>query len=86
MKIENAMTEYRAIYKCRLCGEEFETTPFCENDNSPFYVMASFVTGNDSFEMGYKKPSKIIYKAEKHDCKDGSMGLADFLGFRKVED
>ena len=29
---------------------------------------------------------KYLYKAEKHDCKDGSIGLADFLGFRKVVD
>lgn len=79
------MSEYRAIYKCRLCGKEFEGISFCEKDNSPFYAVASFVMGNDSFEMRYKKPAKIIHKAEKHDCKDGSIGLADFIGFRKVE-
>ena len=80
------MSEYRVIYKCRLCGEEFDGMTFDEKDNLPFYAMANFVTGNDSFEMGYKKPPSIIYKAEKHNCKDGSMGLADFLGCRKVGD
>ena len=30
---ELIMTEYRAIYKCRLCGEEFEGMIFEENDS-----------------------------------------------------
>ena len=40
----------------------------------------------DMFEMGYREPPNIIYKAEQHNCKDGSYGFADFIGFRKVED
>lgn len=80
------MSEYRAIYKCRLCGGEFEGMIFEENDNSPFYAMVNFSAGNDSFEMGYREPPNIIYKAEQHNCKDGSYGFADFIGFRKVED
>ena len=80
------MSEYRAIYKCRLCGGEFEGMIFEENDNSPFYAMVNFLAGNDSFEMGYREPPNIIYKSEQHNCKDGSYGFADFIGFRKVED
>lgn len=33
-----------------------------------------------------KKGSAIgVHRYNIHDCKDDSMGLADFLGFRKVE-
>ena len=80
------MPEYRTIYKCRLCGEEFEGMIFEENDNSPFYAMVNFLSGNDSVEMGYREPPNIIYKAEQHNCDDGSYGFADFVGFKKVDD
>lgn len=80
------MSEYRAIYKCRLCGEEFEGMSFYENDNSPFYAMTVFTSGSNSFAMGYKEPPNILYMREQHNCKDGSYGMADFLGFRKVEE
>ena len=79
------MNEYRAIYKCRLCGEEFEGMIFGERD-SVSCAMALFTSGNDSYAMRYKEPPNILYTKEEHYCKDGSMGLADFLGFRKVED
>ena len=75
------MSEYRAIYKCRMCGEEF----------------VSAVTGNAyiaikhmvSVTSGYNPTEYIgapITEKTMHSCKGGSMGMADFLGFRKVEE
>lgn len=79
------MREYQAIYKCRLCGEEFEGMRFGEND-SISCAMALFTSGNDSYAMRYREHPNILYLKEEHYCKDGSMGLADFLGFRKLEE
>lgn len=80
------MSEYKAVYKCRLCGERFYGMTFDTEDNSIFYAMTNFIAGNDLFGMSYKKPPNVIYKAEKHECKDGSYGFADFLGFINVDE
>lgn len=75
------MLEYRAIYKCRLCGEEFESAVTESVDIAIKHIL--IVTA------GYKTSEYIgtpVTELSMHSCKDGSMGLADFLGFRKVGD
>ena len=75
------MTEYRAIYKCRLCGEEFGSAKTGSADIAIKHMVS--VTS-------WSKPTEYIgapiTETTMHSCKGGSMGLADFLGFRKVED
>ena len=77
------MSEYQAIYKCRLCGEEFEKEKvYYKRAIAAVLCLGTF--GNESF---YDSTTDIyVYRVIDHNCKDGSMGLADFLGFRKVED
>lgn len=75
------MSEYRAIYKCRLCGEEFESA-VTTRENIAMKHMVIVTTG-------YKSTENIgtpVTETSMHSCKDGSMGLADFLGFRKAID
>ncbi len=74
------MTEYQAIYKCRLCGEEFKTTIFTSVDIA-IKRMINITTGCTN-NHNIINPVTETYK---HSCMDGSMGIADFLGFRKVE-
>ena len=75
------MTEYRAIYKCRLCGEEFE-------DGRTSRKNAQIITFMLGFAPNYKHEKLNLYGYRNicHFCKGGSYGMADFLGFRKVED
>ena len=75
------MSEYRAIYKCRLCGEEFESAVTTSADIAIKHMIIVTVQYNPSEYIGTP-----ITEISMHSCKDGSMGLADFLGFRKVED
>ena len=75
------MTEYRAIYKCRLCGEEFVSAVTGNADIAIKYMVNMTV----ECDVGQKILNPVT-KLLMHSCKDGSMGLADFLGFRKVED
>ena len=82
LEIENAMTEYRAIYKCRLCGEEFEKEKV-DYKRAVAAVLCLGMFGNESFDDPTTDIS--VYRAIDHNCEDGSMGLAEFLGFRKVE-
>ena len=79
LEIENAMTEYRAIYKCRLCGEEF-VSAVTGNADIAIKHMVSVTSGYNPTEyIGAPITEKTM-----HSCKGGSMGMADFLGFRKV--
>ena len=75
------MNEYRAIYKCRLCGEEFVSATTGSADIAIKH-MVRVTTGIKPLEF----IGNPIEETSMHSCKDGSMGMADFLGFRKVED
>lgn len=75
------MSEYRAIYKCRLCGEEFVSAATTSADIAIKHMLIVTVQYKPLEFIGTP-----VTKISMHSCKDGSMGLADFLGFRKVED
>lgn len=74
------MSEYRAIYKCRLCGEEFERGAIPSVD-AVIENMVNITYGYmaDKYCAGMKVKETFM-----HSCKDGSCGLADFLGFKDV--
>lgn len=70
------MAEYRATYKCRLCGGTFTdaiTGKYIAKTETLMIACGS------SGEYGTQR--KMI-----HNCNDGNIGLADFLGFQKVGD
>ena len=77
------MSEYRAIYKCRLCGEEFEKEKV-DYKRAVAAVLYLGMFGNELFDDPTTDIS--VCRMIDHNCKDGSMGFADFLGFRKVEE
>ena len=69
------MPEYRAIYKCRLCGEEFETHELKDIFESQRYIRemcCQHSGGNFPYEF--------------HFCNNEDVGFADFIGCRKVGD
>ena len=75
------MSEYRAIYKCRLCGEEFE-------DGRTSAENAQIITCMLGFEPNYKHEKLNLhgYRNICHFCNNGSYGFADFCGFSKMEE
>lgn len=75
------MAEYQAIYKCRLCGKEFKSAVTTDTNIVIKHML--------SVTIAYKSAEYIgapVTELSMHSCKDGSMGLADFLGFKKVDD
>lgn len=70
------MSEYRAIYKCRLCGEEYGSgytgAAVSMSEISKITVDGVGIRGTRLYSI--------------HICDDGSYGLSDFQGFRKVEE
>lgn len=74
------MVTYQAIYKCRLCGESFADGATIEGIAMAVNVA---LTINETFYNSDTHSSGHRYMP--HSCKDGSVGFADFQGFRKVE-
>lgn len=68
--------KYRAVFKCRLCGEEYESNNYWV-DNMTTEDIDSKEIGN---EAG-KSPNVIF-----HFCENGNIGFADLIGGRKVGD
>ena len=76
------MTLFRGIYKCRLCGECFETITTGRED-----IALESVSGVAYDGKWYPEVGGIgVYLRNFHHCKDGSWGIADFQGFKKEED
>lgn len=74
------MSEYRAIYKCRLCGKEFV---HCKTKEYTAMSLTVALTVNDTTD--HVRYDDILHRHLLHNCADGSFGYADFYGFRKVE-
>lgn len=74
------MIEYQAIYKCRLCGEEFEDYRTSERN-------ARIITCMLGIEQSYKHDELNLlgHRHICHFCDDGSYGFSDFIGYKKVE-
>lgn len=77
-----------AIYKCRLCGKEFET--FTTGPYSSEMILYSFIMNKPSMQVDhFSNNNKIqgvqVYPQVIHYCEDGSRGLADLLGFKMEE-
>lgn len=75
------MSEYRAIYKCRMYGEEYVDSLISEYEAEKCF---------EKLEKGksiYRSISRRndIPKVKVHICKNGFFGLTDFIGMRKVK-
>lgn len=68
--------EYRAVFKCRLCGETYESG--CATGNKIVALLSA--TGAC---VGKQIQPQGPILTEVHSCKNGDFGIADFQGFRK---
>ena len=76
------MTLFLGIYKCRLCGECFESVATGSKDTALKSVAGAAYDGK-----WYPEGGGIgVYMHDFHSCKDGSFGIADFQGYKKEED
>lgn len=68
---------YRQVYKCRLCGEKFAVgKKYTDKGAIKKIVNMEMILPPLQCSLGYTT----------HGCKDGSYGLAELQGFKKVED
>ncbi len=69
--------EYRTIFKCRLCGESYEGG--CTGSEKVALQSVTFAC------LGLPAPEpQAPGMTEVHCCKNGSFGVADFRGLKKV--
>lgn len=72
------MAKYQAVYKCRLCGELIKGDIFeCEE------ILGFNKTQDGILDKNLNIMHVTIY--EQHRCEDDSLGMVDFMGFRKVK-
>lgn len=72
------MEEYKAIYKCRLCGEITETSVYQDDAINDICIseQLSLMNINPVNEI------KSVPLAYYHPCNNGGVGFSDFLGFK----
>ena len=78
------VSEYRAIYKCRLCGEEFYNAGTSCEDTASKATMYTVLESSGITPQFESRNAPIQF--ELHNCKDGRYGMADFQGMKKVGD
>lgn len=70
--------EYHSTFKCRLCGEIYEGGCTSSKRIAEQSIMLTC--------LGLPSPQpQAPGMTEVHSCKDGSLGVADFQGFKKVD-
>lgn len=67
--------EYVATFQCRLCKKAFETAR--TGADIANIAMLELVAGCPT--------QKTVKMTNVHSCSDGSLGMADFVGFKKYE-
>ncbi len=75
---KSAVEGYQAIYKCRLCGEMYDST-FTSNEILAIKTTIDACLGIKSEETCAPTMQQV------HNCKDGSLGVGDFQGRKKVK-
>lgn len=73
------MKMFDAVYKCRLCGEEFVECSTSGEESNRSFVMKIMCRAVD-----LKEPEEVMEPTlyECHFCGGGNYGVADFLGFK----
>ncbi len=73
------MTGYKALFRCRLCGETF-TTLEAGNGDAALRAALSASAGE---VPDPQVPAPALH--DIHICARGGIGIADFLGFKERE-
>ena len=71
------ITEYTAVYKCRLCGEEYNTC-ITGNEEKAITTTISVALGINSDE------TFAPTMHHTHFCTDGGIGISDFQGWKLI--
>ncbi len=76
---------YNQIYKCRICGEEFcpVTTHGSATMRRDMAESMRRANGKSKYENEHMLLTPKLYM--QHNCKNGDIGVADFMGYKVVK-
>lgn len=74
------MIQYVTKYKCKLCGEEYESHATTTKDIAQKSLMHTVYGIKYEDHLGVS-----ICLTEIHFCEDGSMGIGELLGIKQKE-
>lgn len=78
------MPKYIAMYKCQMCGEMQRLRQ--EANGQPEDIEA-LLAKTMSFQINFGSRPDLCPVQERipHKCKDGSLGVSLFAGFKKIQ-
>lgn len=77
------MSEYRAIYKCRLCGESFVDYVHAKDEDAAAKKVIDFSL---VYSGAHVSRLKVPRNFQVHSCNDGSYGKGSCLWASEVEE
>lgn len=78
------MSRYMALYKCQMCGEMQRLRETVVGSNEDIEgLLAKTFSFQDNF--GTRPDLNQLRERLPHRCKDGSLGVSVFAGFKKIE-
>lgn len=78
------MSTYMAVYKCQLCGE-LQRIPQTANGSTEDIERLLAKTIIYQKEFGSRPDLVQLQEKIPHRCKDGSVGVSVFVGFKKCQ-
>ena len=78
------MSKYMALYKCQLCGEIQRIRQTVEGSTEDIeHLLAKTII----FQKEFGSRPDLVQLQEKipHRCKDGSLGVSLFVGYKKAQ-
>jgi hypothetical protein len=72
--------KYDLAYKCRICGERVSMGQ-AETTRDNMLNEVNKTVQMDKYMNGFTGSEKMMVI---HNCKDGSIGIADFIGARRI--
>ena len=77
------MSQYIALYKCQMCGEMQRLQQSAEGSNDDIEkLLGKIFYYQEHLNQSDLNPVKARIP---HRCKDGSLGVSIFAGFKKVQ-
>ena len=70
------MTKYVSVYRCRLCGVQYI------EGGTDLAILAEATLSGSGVEVEHRRENAPTLFSV-HYCKDGSIGVSEFLGFKK---
>ena len=78
------MGKYMALYKCQMCGEMQRLSQTAEGSFEDIEHLTAKIL-SQHIHFGSRPDLLNIQEKIPHKCRDGSLGISLFAGFKKIQ-